>query len=227
MLRTVVSCLTSSSFLTRETGLAQMVAEQRIQVRNTSYMVSTVNIVRCFLRDGHTLGFIPFASYYYLPPTHCYFFVCSAFVFAAGKVSVNPRFTTLNYNIGDSFYLPCNIELGENTAQTDYNIRISRHVVFRNHTNLDDEEMTYRHNRDPAVVTWNTTATFYKFYSSNLTLHVQNFSIPDPENVQMVKYTCSFSVVLSTTLVNSSITKVIPGFSKLLCVMFWLMTALS
>ena len=124
----------------------------------------------------------------------------------------------MDHTIGDSFYLPCNIELGVNTAQTDYNLQISRRVFFLNGTNMTDDYLSYQHNRDPDVVTWNTTATFYKFYSSNLTLHVQNFSIPDPGNVRVVKYTCSFDVVLDShgaTILNSSITAVISGFSEL------------
>ena len=118
----------------------------------------------------------------------------------------------MNCTIGAIFDLPCNIEVGENTAQTDYTIQILRRVVFFNRTNRSDEVMTYWNNRDPDVVTWNMTATFYKFYSSNLSLHIQNFSVPDPQNVLVVKYMCFFSVVLeshSKTIVDSSTTKVI------------------
>ena len=105
-----------------------------------------------------------------------------------------------------------------NTAQTDYSLQISRRVVFHNDTNVTDDSLLYRHNRDPDVVTWNTTTTLYKFYSSNLTLHVQNFSIPDPGNVRAVKYICLFRVALESqgkAVVNRSITAVINGFSKL------------
>ena len=68
------------------------------------------------------------------------------------------------------------------------------------------------------MVTKNSTAkdpTLYTFYSSNLTLYVENFSVPYPQDVRGVKFICDFNVIIQRELITAeTITAVIPGFCK-------------
>ena len=64
---------------------------------------------------------------------------------------------------------------------------------------------------DPKISSVNSTATdptSYQFYSSNLTLYVENFSVPlcSPQNVRGVKFTCDFYVAIQGTAIAASTT---------------------
>ena len=61
--------------------------------------------------------------------------------------------------------------------------------------------------------------TSYKFYSSNLTLYVQNFSVPSPQDVRGVKFICEFTVLSQGRRIQAeTTTAVIPGFCKFISI---------
>ena len=105
-----------------------------------------------------------------------------------------------------------------NTAQTNYRVTVSRRIFY------DDRNVTfpffvnYRNNMDPKILSVNNTAmdpTLYRFYSSNLTLYVENFSVPSPQDVGGVKFTCEFYVVIQGEATTAeTTTAVIFGFRK-------------
>ena len=107
--------------------------------------------------------------------------------------------------------------MGVNTAQTNYNLYIYRNIFYPD-TSTSSALLQYRNNIDPEVVIVNSTTedpTSYKFYSENLTLHVENFSVPSPQNVRGVKFMCEFSVISQGRLISAVTTMaVIPGFCK-------------
>lgn len=103
-----------------------------------------------------------------------------------------------------------------NTAQTNFNVRLSRRIFLNNDdSNTYEFLLSYQHNTQPDVVSWNMNSTSYTFYARNLTLHVKNFSVPNPELVRGVRYECEFNViVLGDTIRDQTTTAVIPGFRK-------------
>ena len=136
----------------------------------------------------------------------------------AGKVNYNKELATLNGTVGNNFSIPCNIELGVNTAQTNYRVIVSRRIVYNDGSNQLSLITNYRNNMDPKISSVNSTATdptLYRFYSSNLTLYVENFSVPSPQNVRGVKFTCDFYVAIQGTATTAdTTTAVILGFRK-------------
>ena len=141
------------------------------------------------------------------PPTH-----------TAGKVNFSPELSSISRSIGDNFSIPCNIEVGASTAQTSYILTIYRHIFY----DSDDSFfrlLQYRNNIDPSILSVESTATdptSYLFYSSNLTLYIENFSVPTPQNVRGVKFFCEFSVINQGKAISATTTTaVIPGFCKL------------
>ena len=68
------------------------------------------------------------------------------------------------------------------------------------------------------MVTKNSTAedpTSYTFYSTSLTLDVENFSVPSPQHVRGVKFVCEFYVIIQGEPITAeTTTAVIPGFCK-------------
>ena len=147
------------------------------------------------------------------PPTH-----------TAGKVNIDLELSSISGNIGDNFSIPCNIELGASTAQTSYTLTIYRHIFY----NDSDTSFTiigllhYRNNIDPSILSVESTATdptSYRFYSNNLTLYIESFSIPYPQNVHIrgVKFSCEFNVINQGGTISAlTTTAVIPpaGFCK-------------
>ena len=147
------------------------------------------------------------------PPTH-----------TAGKVNFSPELPSISHSIGDNFSIPCNIEVGASTAQTSYTLTIYRHIFYDDN---DDSSsplpiLGYRNNIDPSILSVESTArdsTSYCFYSSNLTLYVENFSVPSPQNVRGVKFICEFSVInQGETISATTRTAVIPGFCKFITI---------
>ena len=137
----------------------------------------------------------------------------------AGKVNYNMELATLNGTVGNNFSIPCNIELGVNTAQTNYRVTVTRRIVYTgDRSDQVSLIMNYRNNMDPKISSVNSTATdptSYRFYSSNLVLHVENFSVPFPQNVRGVKFTCDFYVAVQGTAISTATTTaVIFGFRK-------------
>ena len=127
--------------------------------------------------------------------------------------------TSLNHSIGDNFLIPCNIELGVKTAQTNFNVLLSRRVFLNDGSNTYEFLWSYQHNTQPDVVSWNTNPTSYRFDVRNLTLYVENFSVPNPELVHSVRYDCEFNVIVQgMTIREETTTAVIPGFRKFLCI---------
>ena len=64
-----------------------------------------------------------------------------------------------------------------------------------------------------------TDPTLYLFYSSNLTLYIENFSVPSPQNVRGVKFICEFSVINQGEVISATTTTaVIPGFCKFITI---------
>ena len=124
---------------------------------------------------------------------------------------------TLNGTVGNNFSIPCNIELGVNTAQTGYRVTISRRIYYNDRNNTFPL-LNYRNNIDPEILSVSSTAmdpTSYRFYSSNLTLYVENFSVPFPQDVRGVKFTCEFYVAnQGTAIFATTKTAVILGFRK-------------
>ena len=150
------------------------------------------------------------------PPTH-----------TAGKVNFSPEFFSISHNIGDNFSIPCNIEVGASTAQTDYTLTIHQYIFYNDgDISLHIPLLQYRNNIDPSILSVESTSTTtdttsYRFYSNNLTLYIENFSIPYPQNVYIhgVKFfcTCEFSVInQGKTISATTTTEVIPaaGFCK-------------
>ena len=126
--------------------------------------------------------------------THCYLWF--HLPLTAGKVNYRMELATLNGTIRNNFSIPCNIELGVNTAQTGYRVTVSRRI-FYNDRNDTFPLLNYRNNIDPEILSVSSTATdttSYRFYSSNLTLYVENFSVPFPRDVRGVKFICEFYV---------------------------------
>ena len=136
----------------------------------------------------------------------------------AGKVNYHMELATLNGTVGNNISIPCNIELGVNTAQTNYRVTITRRVFYNDESNQLSLIMNYRNNMDPKILSVNNTATdptSYQFYSSNLTLYVENFSVPSPQDVLGVKFTCRFYVVIQGMATTTATkTAVIFGFRK-------------
>ena len=126
--------------------------------------------------------------------------------------------TTLNGTIGNNFSIPCNIELGVNTAQTDYRVTVSRRIFYDDGSDPLSLIMSYRNNIHPEILSVSSTATdptSYRFYSSNLTLYVENFSVPSPQDVRGVKFTCEFYVAYRDGAISeATMTAVILGFRK-------------
>ena len=147
---------------------------------------------------------------------------------AARKVNVTQEFTSLNFTIGDNFTIPCNIEVGVNTAQTTYIITIHREVIFHSRDNISEPVIQYTNSAGQGPLATSTiNSTLYTFYNANFTLDVVNFSIPYPEEVRGhgVKYFCNFYTIASgTTIMADTTTAVIPGFSKLECVLDYLIS---
>ena len=143
---------------------------------------------------------------------------------AARRVNVTQEFTSLNFTIGDNFTIPCNIEVGVNTAQTAYIITIHREVIFQSRDNISELVIQYTNDTEQETLATRTiNSTLYTFHNANFTLDVVNFSIPYPEEVRGVKYFCQFYTVASrTTITADTTTAVIPGFSKLKCVLDYL-----
>ena len=135
----------------------------------------------------------------------------------AGTVNIIQELASLSHNIGDNFSIPCNIEVGVNTAQTNYILDIERSIYYPDR-NISLPLLHYRHNTSPTVVIVNSTTddpTSYKFYSENLTLYVENFSVPSPQDVHGVKFICSFRVINQGNNINAiTTTAVIPEFCK-------------
>ena len=107
--------------------------------------------------------------------------------------------------------------MGVNTAQTNYNLNIERSIFYTDRS-TSAPLFQYHHNISPTVLMMNSTTedpTSYKFYSSNLTLYVENFSVPSPQDVRGVKFTCEFNVVNQGRRIHAeTTTSVIPGFCK-------------
>jgi hypothetical protein len=122
---------------------------------------------------------------------------------------------TLSGSIGDNFSIPCNIELGVNTAQTDYTVLVSRRIVYDDRENLS-LFLSYQNNIDPDISSTRKDQTLYRFYSSNLTLYVENFSVPSPQDVRGVKFICDFYTTFNwgQPISASTTTAVILGFRK-------------
>ena len=137
----------------------------------------------------------------------------------AGKINTTGELSSPNHSIGDNFSVPCNIELGVNTAQSNYILYIHRNIFYHDRS-TSSIMLHYRNNIDPEVVTVNSSAgdpTSYKFYSNNLTLYVENFSVPSPQNLRGVRFVCEFIVILQGKAITArTTTAVIPGFYKLL-----------
>ena len=135
----------------------------------------------------------------------------------AEKVNITQELASLSHSIGDNFFIPCNIEVGVNTAQTKYNLEIERSIFYPNRS-TSSPLLQYRNNISPTVLMVNSTTedpTSYKFHSSNLTLYVENFSVPSPQDVRGVKFICMFNVINQGQAINAeTITAVIPGFCK-------------
>ena len=108
--------------------------------------------------------------------------------------------------------------MGINTAQTNYSLSIERNIILHLDTNTSSVLLQYQNNIDPEVVIVNSTAegpTSYRFYSSNLTLYVENFSVLSPQNVRGINFICEFRVVLQGRLISAeTITAAILGFCK-------------
>ncbi len=123
---------------------------------------------------------------------------------------------TLSGSIGDNFSIPCNIELGVNTAQTNYTVLVSRRIVYDDRPDSVSGLLNYRNNIDPDILSESRDSTLYRFYSSNLTLYVENFSVPSPQNVRGVKFTCDFFTVYNggQPISANTMTAVILGFRK-------------
>ena len=140
--------------------------------------------------------------YIIFPPTH-----------TAGKEELASQ----SRSIGDSFFIPCNIEVGVNTAQTNYVLNIERRIFYPDRS-TSSPLLQYHHNTSPAVLIVNSITedpTSYKFYSSNLTLYMENFSVPSPQDVHGVKFICEFIVVSQGRRINAETTTTeIPGFCK-------------
>ena len=144
------------------------------------------------------------------PPTH-----------TAGKVNFSPELSSISRSIGDNFSIPCNIEVGASTAQTNYALNIYRHIFYNDRDTLLIL-LQYRNNIDPSILSVESTAidlTSYRFYSRNLTLYIENFSVPSPQNVRGVKFICEFTVVnQGKTISADTTTAVIPGFCKFITI---------
>ena len=142
----------------------------------------------------------------------------------ARKVNIIQDFASFNRSIGDSFFIPCNIELGVNTAQTNYILNIERNIVYPDRNTLSPL-LQYQHNIDPEIKSLNSSAmdpTSYTFYSGNLTLYVENFSVPSPQDVRGVKFLFEFRVILQgRTISAETATAVIPGFCKFIANHTW------
>ena len=145
------------------------------------------------------------------PPTH-----------TAGKVNFSPELSSISRSIGDNFSIPCNIEVGASTAQTSYNLNIYRRIFYNDSDTLLILLLRYQNNIDPSILSVESTATdptSYLFYSSNLTLYIENFSIPSPQNVRGVKFICEFSVINQGKAISAqTTTAVIPGFRKFITI---------
>ena len=149
------------------------------------------------------------------PPTH-----------TAGKVNFSSKLSSISHSIGDNFSIPCNIEVGASTAQTGYTLTIYRHIFYDDNGDSSSPLpiLRYQNNIDPSILSVESTArdsTSYRFYSSNLTLSVENFSVPSPQNVRIrgVKFICEFSVInQGKTITATTTTAVIPGFCKFITI---------
>ena len=121
--------------------------------------------------------------------------------------------SSLNYTIGESFAVPLNIEVGVNTVRGSYTVRIDQHTYYHNRTSHRTGG-GYYNNNDANGLQWASVDndSSYSFDSRNLSLLVDNFSIPNPGLVRGVKYIFTFIVGSSSSVKTRTV--VIPGFRE-------------
>lgn len=109
----------------------------------------------------------------------------------------------MNHKFGDDFCVPCNIEMGVNTTQSNYILDIERLIVYgtqslRMALTSFEHLLQYNNTLDPVQTMKMTKSlkddpTFYSFSSSSLTLDVMNFSAPNfnlssPQNSNEIQF---------------------------------------